>query len=77
MSSKLSDILKLFAWGATGSSKGPSRRASPSKQTALKPKVIKLNFRDICEIDVVDALYHDIQELSLNHNHLDSLEGIQ
>ena len=39
--------------------------------------MIKLNFRDICEIDGVDGSYHDIQELSLNHNHLRSLDGVE
>jgi len=44
---------------------------------SLKPKVIKLNFRDICQIDGVSALYSDVQELSLNHNQLKSLDGIE
>ena len=54
--------------------------ASPtaSGTSGLKPKVIKLNFRDICQIDDgVSPVYHDIQELSLNHNHLSSLDGIE
>jgi hypothetical protein len=59
--SNLSDILRLFQF--------PS---SAQKQ----PKVIKLNFRDIKHIGQIDALYHPIEELSLNHNHLESLEGI-
>ena len=70
MTSKLSDILKLFAW----SGGNPPNSSSASH---LKPKVIKLNFRDICQIDMVDSSYHDIHELSLNHNHLQSLDGIE
>jgi Leucine-rich repeat (LRR) protein len=60
--SNLADILRLFQF--------PS---SAQKQ----PKVIKLNFRDIKFIGHIDPLYHPIEELSLNHNHLESLEGIQ
>lgn len=40
------------------------------------PKVIKLNFRDIQSIGMVNPLYHSIEEISLNHNHLSSLDGI-
>jgi Leucine-rich repeat (LRR) protein len=39
--------------------------------------VIKLNFRDISKIGSVDPLYHEVEELSLNHNHLKTLDGIQ
>lgn len=61
--SKLSDILKIFNWG-------------PETKNQPKPAVIKLNFRDINTIDKVDAIYNEIKELSLNHNHLTSLDGI-
>lgn len=74
MSSKLSDILKLFAWNNPKQQKGDLK--SP-KGGPLRPKVIKLNFRDIGKIDLVDPIYHDIVELSLNHNHLRSLDGIE
>lgn len=80
MSSKLSDILKLFAWekpGGAGHSSGPKAAAQGKAAAGLKPKVIKLNFRDICAIDPVDSSYHEIQELSLNHNHLRSLDGVE
>ena len=70
MTSKLSDILKLFAFNGGN----PPNSSSASH---LKPKVIKLNFRDICEIDMVGSSYHEIHELSLNHNHLQSLDGIE
>ena len=40
-------------------------------------RVIRLNFRDIVQIGPVDALYHRIEELSLNHNQLTGLDGIQ
>ena len=62
--SRLSDILKLFNWG-------------PSAKLHNKPTVIKLNFRDIRVIDRVDDIYSSIKELSLNHNHLTSLDGIE
>lgn len=62
--SKLSDILKLFSWG-------------PASKIQNQPTVIKLNFRDICIIDRVDDMYSSIKELSLNHNHLTSLNGIE
>ena len=39
--------------------------------------MIKLNFRDIAEIDVIDPIYHEVNELSLNHNLLTSLDGIE
>ena len=61
--SRLSDILKLFSWG-------------PSNKTQPSPTVIKLNFRDVNTIDKVDEIYADIKELSLNHNHLTTLDGI-
>ena len=44
---------------------------------SLKPKVIKLNFRDICQIDKVNPSYLEIHELSLNHNHLQTLDGVE
>lgn len=53
--SNLGDILRLF---------------QIQSQYQTKPKVIKLNFRDIRVIGIVDPLYHNIEELSLNHNHL-------
>ena len=62
--SKLSDILKLFNWG-------------PTTKSLPVPTVIKLNFRDISIIDKVDSIYTNIKELSLNHNHLKNLNGIQ
>lgn len=88
MTSKLSDILKLFAWNnPKGQGNGTLSTTSPtSKSNAgasskisnnLKPKVIKLNFRDISMIDEVSPIYHDIQELALNHNCLTSLDGIE
>lgn len=81
MSSKLSDILKLFAWDkpqTIPSSISPSHKSNANSKRCktLKPKVIKLNFRDICQIDSVSSAYHEIEELSLNHNYLQSLSGI-
>ena len=82
MSSKLSDILKVFAWNNTTQSArgdqfcGTNSNLSVTQKSNLKPKVIKLNFREICEIDEVDPMYHDVHELSLNHNHLTKLDGI-
>lgn len=78
----MSEILKLFAWdkphcqshsGASTSGK----QQNSSTTSSLKPKVIKLNFRDIKEIDTVSSSYYQIQELSLNHNHLRSLDRIE
>ena len=60
--SELADILRLFRW--------------PSHLAQERPRVIKLNFRDIGRIGVVDSFYHFVEELSLNHNHLTSLDGI-
>ena len=89
MTSKLSDILKLFAWSNNNpKSAGSLSATSPTNRSAaavssskvsssLKPKVIKLNFRDICVIDEVSPIYHEIQELALNHNCLVSLDGIE
>ena len=88
MSSKLSDILKVFAWnnthqsavstpGQTDQFGGTSGLSVTKQKSNLKPRVIKLNFRDICEIDEVDPMYHEVNEISLNHNHLKSLDGIR
>jgi hypothetical protein len=60
--SNLGDILRLF---------------QVQSQYQTQPKVIKLNFRDIKVIGIVDPLYHNIEELSLNHNHLANLDGIE
>ena len=59
--SRLSDLLNVFA---------PVQSYSGTK----KPKSIKLNFRNISEIDNLPPkqleTYKDIEELSLNHNKL-------
>ena len=60
--SELSAILRLFHL--------------PGKQATL-PKTIKLNFRDIRSIGTVDQLYHQVEDLSLNHNLLTNLQGIE
>ena len=60
--SNLGDILRLFQIPA---------------QYQAQPKVIKLNFRDIQQIGAIDPIYHQIEELSLNHNHLVTLDGIE
>ena len=39
--------------------------------------MIKLNFRDIAEIDFIEPMYHEVNELSLNHNLLTTLDGIE
>ena len=81
MSSKLSDILKVFSWSHPGQSARGDSSYPPSsnatQRTNLKPKVIKLNFRDIAEIDEIDPIFHEVNELSLNHNLLTSLSGIE
>ena len=81
MSSRLSDILKVFSWNHPGqSARGDSSYPASSNvthRTSLKPKVIKLNFRDIAEIDFIDPIYHEVNELSLNHNLLTTLDGIE
>ena len=81
MSSRLSDILKVFSWNHPGQSARGDPSYPPSsnatQRTCLKPKVIKLNFRDIAEIDLVDSIYHEVNELSLNHNLLQTLDGIE
>ena len=60
--SRLSEILSLF---------------EQEKVTSLR-KVIKLNFRDIEEIDLLDpGKYAGVEEISLNHNNLCSLTGIE
>jgi len=37
------------------------------------PRAIKLNFRDITRIGKVNEIYHMIEELSLNNNHISNL----
>ena len=54
MSSKLSEILKLFAWEQKPKS---TVSQSAAQRSGLKPKVIKLNFRDISVIDEVSLSY--------------------
>jgi len=45
-----------------------------------KPRVLKLNFRNITEVDLLKEsiihLYCEIEELSLNHNKLTSLANL-
>lgn len=61
---KLSELLQVF-------------QASARPGTVRKPSVLKLNFRNITVVDELKpeqkAVYSSIQELSLNHNRLQSV----
>ena len=41
------------------------------------PQAVNLDYRDITSIGIVDPIFHKIKELSLNHNKISSLQGIQ
>ena len=70
MSTKLSDILQVFA---------PPQISESFK--VQKPHSLKLNFRNISVIDKLTPnqleYYQNISELSLNHNKLESLKGLK
>jgi len=71
--SRLSEILQIFA---------PSNNQQlGGSQYISRPRSLKLNFRSISAIDKLPEhlldIYRDIEELSLNHNELRSLDGIQ
>ena len=72
--SKLSEILQIFA---------PSQGLGNSRQggNVVRPKSLKLNFRGIRIIDRLPQhlldIYCDVEELSLNHNELRTLDGIE
>ena len=71
--SKLSEILQIFA---PNQGLGIDRHNS----NIVRPKSLKLNFRGIKTIDRLPQhlldLYCDVEELSLNHNELRNLDGI-
>ena len=73
MSNKLSQILQVFAPHHIYHSDLEDARIN-------KPHSLKLNFRNIKEIDDLVGFqletYEGIQELSLNHNKLKSLKGL-
>lgn len=42
-----------------------------------KIKIINLNYRDISSIGYINARYQYVEELYLNHNLLETLDGIE